>query len=252
MKPLSVVIITFNEEKNIERCLKSITDIADEIVVVDSLSTDRTKEICEKYNATFIQQPFLGYIEQKNFAFSKASHDFVLSMDADECLNETLTKHILEEKQKGFTSDGYTMNRCTNFCGKWIRHGTWYPDTKLRLLNKQKGKWGGTNPHDYIVMQANTSTKHLKGDILHYSYYSIAEVATQNNKFTEIQAQAMFEKGRRATALNFILNPLSAFVNGYIFKAGFLDGLAGFFIACSVSYYTLVKYVKLWYLQKKN
>src|SRR5471030_233137 len=126
MSSLSVVIITYNEEKNIDRCLRSLRGIADEIVVVDSLSTDNTESICMQYGVRFISQPFLGYIEQKNFALDQASHDHVLSLDADESLSELLLESIADEKQKGFPVDGYTMNRCSSFCGKWIRHGAWY------------------------------------------------------------------------------------------------------------------------------
>src|SRR5207247_875910 len=143
---------------------------ADEIIVVDSMSTDGTKAICTSYGVTFIEQPFLGYIEQKNFAMNSASHDYVLSLDADECLSDALKKSILAEKQNGFTFDCYRMNRLSSFCGQWIKHGTWYPDRKIRLINRKKGKWGGVNPHDKIVMNESTSLKQLHGDILHYTY----------------------------------------------------------------------------------
>ena len=249
---LSVVIITFNEEKNIERCLKSVAPIADEIVVVDSLSTDTTKDLCSKYNVRFISQAFLGYIEQKNFALQQASNNDVLSLDADEELSDELCRSIRSAKENNFPFDAYSMNRCSSFCGKWIKHGSWYPDKKTRLLDKTKGKWAGINPHDKIEMQSGSSIHHLKGDLFHYSYYSLEEVITQNNKFTTIQAKAMFESGRRATYLNLIINPLTAFVNGFIFKGGFLDGVDGFFIASSVAYQTMVKYAKLLHLRRKQ
>ena len=147
---LSVVIITFNEEKNIERCLKSVAPIADEIVVVDSLSTDTTKDLCSKYNVRFISQAFLGYIEQKNFALQQASNNDVLSLDADEELSDELCRSIRSAKENNFPFDAYSMNRCSSFCGKWIKHGSWYPDKKTRLLDKTKGKWAGINPHDKL------------------------------------------------------------------------------------------------------
>ncbi len=242
---LSVVIITFNEERNIQRCLESVKEIADEIIVVDSLSTDKTEEICSQYAVQFIKQSFLGYIEQKNFALNKASSEYVLCLDADEALSEVLKKNILKEKGNGFLKDGYIMNRCTSFCGKFIKHGSWYPDSKLRLFDLQKGKWGGINPHDKIEIQEGSSIEHLKGDILHYSYYSLEEVITQNNKFTTIQAQAMFQRNKKAPFYKLFLNPLIAFVSGYIFKLGFFDGADGLFIASSVAYQTMVKYAKL-------
>src|SRR6516225_8076489 len=147
MTSVSIVIITFNEEKNIRRCLESVKEIADEIVVVDSLSTDHTKSICKEFGVRFIEQKFLGYIEQKNFALDQAKYDYVLSLDADEAISKELVKSIQEVKQNP-ESDGYRMNRLTNFCGKWIKHGSWYPDTKLRVFNRKKARWGGINPHD--------------------------------------------------------------------------------------------------------
>lgn len=141
MTAISGVIITFNEEKKIEQCLKSILPVVDEIVVLDSLSTDRTEEICAAYGVRFVRQKFLGYIEQKNHALLLATHNLVLSLDADECLSEELAKSILEIKQQN-THDGYTMNRLTRYCDKWIHHSGWYPDTKLRLFDKTKGAWG--------------------------------------------------------------------------------------------------------------
>jgi glycosyltransferase involved in cell wall biosynthesis len=245
MKLLSVVIITFNEEKNIRRCIESVKGVADEIIVVDSLSTDATELICKEFAVKFIKQPFLGYIEQKNFALAQSTHDYALSLDADECLSDLLRSNILKEKGKGFPFDGYAMNRCTNFCGKLIKHGTWYPDTKTRLIHIKKGKWGGTNPHDKIEMQNGSRIKHLKGDLLHYSYYTLEEVIIQNNKFTTIQADAMFRRGKKSPLYKLFLNPLIAFVNGYVFKLGFLDGADGLFIASSVAYQTMVKYAKL-------
>ena len=250
MQPLSVSIITFNEEKNIARCLDSIKDIANEIVVIDSNSTDNTESICKQYGVKFFKQSFLGYIEQKNFALEHCKHDYVLCLDADECLSETLIKSIKKAKQHNFSADAYTVNRCTNFCGKWIKHGSWYPDRKLRLFNKQKGKWGGTNPHDKIEMQPKDTSVFLQGDILHYSYYTVEEVLTQQNKFTTIQAKSMYAKGKRSNAFKLFVNPLVAFISGYIFKLGFLDGADGFFIASTVSYNTMVKYYKLLRLQQ--
>ena len=250
MQNLSVSIITFNEEKNIARCLDSVKDIANEIVVVDSNSTDNTESICKHYGVKFFSQKFLGYIEQKNYALSLCKNQFVLCLDADECLSEELKQSIKKAKQNNFSADAYTMNRCSNFCGKWIKHGTWYPDRKLRLFNQQKGKWGGVNPHDKIVMQESSSTNFLKGDLLHYSYYTVEEVLTQQNKFTTIQAKALFEQGKRSNWFKLFFNPIIAFKSGYFLKLGFLDGADGFFIAWTVAYNTMVKYYKLLRLQQ--
>ena len=227
MKPLSVVIITFNEEKNIARCLESVKGIAAEIVVVDSLSDDHTKGICQQYGVRFIEQPFLGYIEQKNFALGQAKYDHVLSLDADEALDDTLYQSVLNAKQEGFAYDGY-------------------------ILDRHKGKWGGTNPHDKIEMDAGAGIFRLQGDILHYTYYTIDEHIAQMNRFTTIQSEEKKKKGKRATIFHVVFNPVSAFITGYIFKKGFLDGVDGFLIAKSVAYQTLLKYVKLLQLQRKH
>ncbi|MFI5156710.1 MAG: glycosyltransferase family 2 protein [Chitinophagales bacterium] len=251
MTNVSIVIITFNEEKNIRRCLESVQGIADEIVVVDSLSTDRTKSICQEFGTRFIEQKFLGYIEQKNFALDQATHDFVLSLDADEAVSGELAASINKIKEQT-NVDGYRMNRLTNFCGKWIRHGSWYPDTKLRLFNRKKGRWGGTNPHDRVVMEDEASVSKIKGDILHYSYNSIEELIAQMNHFTSIQAEAMFLQGKKTSSMNLVLNPMVAFISGYFLKAGFLDGKEGLLIARAVSYATLIKYMKLLYLQRNR
>jgi glycosyltransferase involved in cell wall biosynthesis len=252
MKKCSAVIITYNEEKNIERCLKSVENIADEIVVVDSYSTDATRQICSKYGVRFIEHVFNGYIEQKNFALAQAANDYVLLLDADEAIDDTLKQHILAEKQAGFMFDSYEMNRCNYFCGRWIKHGTWYPDRKTRLVNRQKAQWGGVNPHDKIIMQPNTTGKHLQGNILHYTYFTLEELVAQTNRFTTIQARAMFDMNKKAGYIKLYLNPMWAFVNGYFIKGGFLDGYNGFIIARSVAYGTMLKYAKLMHLYKNR
>ena len=148
--PISAVIITYNEELNLERCLLSLQGIADEIIVVDSFSTDKTVEIAKNFGAHVFQQVFLGYVEQKNFALSKTNYLHVLSLDADEEISEKLRESILEVKEN-WTHDGYYFNRLTNYGGKWIKHTSWYPSKKLRLWDKRKGEWGGMNPHDKFI-----------------------------------------------------------------------------------------------------
>ena len=154
MTPLSAVIITFNEERNIGRCLTSLIGIADDIVIVDSFSSDKTESICNAFGVRFVQHKFEGHIEQKNWAISQAKFPRILSLDADEALDANLKKSILEAKNN-WKYDGYEMNRLTNYCGKFIHHSGWYPDKKMRLWDSRKGKWGGTNPHDKYELQAN-------------------------------------------------------------------------------------------------
>jgi len=252
MRSLSVVIITLNEEKNIGRCLESVKNLADEILVVDSYSTDATQSICLAHGATFLQQAFLGYIEQKNFALSKAKHDFVLSLDADEALDPALLESIAREKATDFPFEAYTMNRLSYYCGQWIRHGSWYPDKKLRLLNRHKGKWGGTNPHDKLETQVNVPVQHLSGDILHYTYYTMEEHMLQANKFSSIAASAMNKQGKKSNWFKILVNPAIAFITSFFVKAGFLDGFYGYCIARTHAFQTFQKYIKLMQLQKQQ
>jgi glycosyltransferase involved in cell wall biosynthesis len=248
---LSVSIITFNEEKHIERCIRSVADVADEIVVVDSLSTDNTKKICLALGATFIEQPFLGYKEQKNFALDQVHHDHVLSLDADEALSPELLGSIKRAKAAGFPASGYTMNRRSWYCNSWIYHGYWYPDTKLRLAMRSKVHWKGINPHDKLEIDSNEKIVHLEGDILHYTYYTIDEHIQQGNKFSTIAARAYFEQGKRSNILKLLINPVWAFIFSFILKKGFLDGFNGYVISKQTANQTFLKYAKLLQLQRQ-
>ncbi|PKP50106.1 MAG: glycosyltransferase family 2 protein [Bacteroidetes bacterium HGW-Bacteroidetes-12] len=248
---LSVVIITYNEQRNIARCLDSVLPVADEIVVVDSFSTDDTEKICSKYNVKFLQHPFEGHIEQKNYALAQAQFDYVLSLDADEALSETLSQEIKNIKTH-CEKDAYSFNRLTNFCGQWIKHCGWYPDKKTRLWNKNKGKWGGVNPHDKVMMQQNASTQHINADILHYSFNSIDEHLKQIAYFTDISSKAAFEKGKRSTNFKIAYKTGFKFLRDYILKLGFLDGKYGFIICKNSAYAKFLKYSKLKKLHQNN
>jgi glycosyltransferase involved in cell wall biosynthesis len=241
---ISAVIITLNEERNIGRCLNSLQGVADEIVVVDSYSSDRTEEICRSHGARFIQHRFTGHIEQKNWAILQASHPFVLSLDADEALSHELRSSILEVKGN-WTHDAYYFNRLTSYCGKWIRHTTWYPSRKLRLWDSRIGSWGGINPHDRFLLSAGATKKFLKGDLLHYSYYTISEHQAQINSFSSILAKSYYEEGRKAHMLILFFAPLWRFIRDYVIKLGFLDGFYGLVISVNSSHEVFLKYVKL-------
>lgn len=248
---LSVVIITFNEERNLKRCLESVKDVADEIVVVDSYSSDQTKAIALSYPVRWIEHPFEGHIEQKNYALQQASNDHVLSLDADECLSEALVSHIKAIKED-CRYDGYVFNRLTNYCGKWIRHSGWYPDRKLRLWDRKKGQWGGTNPHDKVVMQKGASITMIKKDLLHYSYYTISDHLKQVNLFTGIAAKAAIRNGKSSTVIHILLSPLIKFVKCYFIQLGFLDGYYGFVVCRISAHASFYKYLKIYELRKKN
>ena len=248
---LSVAIITYNEESNIRACLEAVRLIADEIVVIDSFSTDKTEEICSQYDTRFLQHHFAGHIEQKNYALEQARFDCILSVDADEVVSEKLKESVLTAK-KNWKLDGYTMNRLTNYCGKWIRHCGWYPDTKLRLLDRRKGSWGGVNPHDRIEMAQGSRIGHLNGDLLHYSYHSISQHMSHLNSFSSIAAQEADKKGYRVNVFrDIICNPPLTFMKKYLLQLGILDGYYGFVISRSSALSRFLKYTKLYELQKK-
>lgn len=252
MPELSVVIITYNEEKNIARCLNSVKEIADEIIVLDSYSKDKTKEICLAHGVKFFEHAFDGHIQQKNRAITYASFPHILSLDADEALDETLVKSIKYVKSN-WIFDGYYMNRLTNYCGHWVKHCNWYPDKKLRLWDSRKGSWVGINPHDkYELFDGDKNTIHLKGDILHYSYYSVEDHYKQVEYFTNIASKAYLEAGRGAPFYKLFLNPVAKFIDHYILHLGFLDGKAGFLISKISAYATYLKYKKIRDLKHKS
>ncbi len=250
MRPLSVVIITFNEEPNIGRCLVSVKDVADDVVVLDSFSTDRTEAIVREHGARFVQHPFDGHIEQKNRAITHARYPFVLSLDADEALDETLVQSIRAAKEG--EADGHSMNRLTNYCGTWIRHGGWYPDRKLRLWDTGKGRWGGTNPHDRYEMEDGSRISHLQGNILHYGYNTIGEHIQQVNYFTDIAATAKAAKGQQGHLYKVLFAPVVKFLWDYIVRLGFLDGFHGLVIASVSAHAKFLKYAKLRALNKRQ
>ncbi|MCK5839781.1 MAG: glycosyltransferase family 2 protein [Bacteroidales bacterium] len=251
MIKLSVVIITYNEEKNVGRCLDSVIELADDIVVVDSYSTDKTEEICKNNGARFFKHPFEGYIESKNYANSLAMYPYILSLDADEALSDDLKKSILAAK-KSWGFDGYSMNRLANYCGKWIRHGGWYPDKKLRLFDRRKGKWDGLLVHETYQMNEKTKSGFLKGDLLHYTYYSIDEHIKQANHFSTLSAKEYYSQGKKSGYLKIFLNPVVKFLRDYFFRLGFLDGSYGFTIAKINAHTTFLKYSKLRLLCQEN
>lgn len=243
---LSVAIITFNEERNIGRCLESLRGVADEVVVVDSFSTDKTREICEKEAVVFIENVFEGHIQQKNFAWQQTSGTHVLSLDADEALSPELRASILKVKEAWPTEiDGFRFNRLTNYCGQWVRHSGWYPDTKMRLFVKGKGAWEGVNPHDRFELHHLERGAWLSGDLLHYSYYSAADHYKQIEYFSDIASRELFEQGKHVSYLLIYLKVGVQFIKNYILKRGFLDGTTGYQIAKRSAFATWRKYTKL-------
>ena len=242
---LSVIIITHNEERNIGRCIRSVKEVADEVIVMDSFSKDRTTPIATELGAKCYYRVFSGYGDQKNAAAGMASYDFLLFLDADEYLSEELNDNILLEKKRGFPKDGYRMNRLSHYCGRWIRHSSWYPDRKLRLLRRGKGEWSTDLVHESLHPDKDATLGTLKGDLLHLPYASQENHIVKINRYSTLAAKRMKLQGKRPTLLKMLFSPLSSFFSGYVLHAGFLDGLPGFMIAIHSAYYTFLKYAKL-------
>lgn len=245
---ISAAIITYNEEKNIERCLNSLQKVADEIVVVDSYSKDATKAICAEFNTVkFIENPFEGHIQQKNFAIGCCENNWVLSLDADEELSPELETNILQAKANldEHSQGAYRFNRLSNYCGHWVRYGGWYPDTKTRLFHKEVGAWGGENPHDKYIVKPDVFHEFLEGDLLHYTFHTVEQHRAQIDKFTTIAAKAKFEKGKKSNALLAIVKAWAKWMRNYLVKQGYKDGRVGYDLANASAYATYLRYKKL-------
>lgn len=253
--PISACIICFNEEDNIRRCLESLKWVKDsggEIVVVDSFSTDHTVKICSQYTDKIFQNKWPGYVNQKNYALSLASNEWVLSLDADEMISTQARDEIIQEwKTNGYEAcDGYYFKRHTYYLGKWINHGGWYPDYKLRLFRKSKGRWGGNDPHDRVIMPKSALLKKFQGEILHFTYKNISHQLKTIDRFSEAALESILSQKSIITFLNLIFRPPIKFFETFLWKMGILDGLPGFIIAVLSSYYVFIKYAKLWEFKK--
>jgi glycosyltransferase involved in cell wall biosynthesis len=246
---LSVCVICFNEERNIRRCLESAA-WADEIIVVDSMSQDRTTEIAREYTDKVYQRTWPGYIEQKNFALSKAKGDWILSIDADEEISQGLQDEIIKEIKKGHAKDGYRIPRISFYQGRWIKHSGFYPDRQLRLFRRNRGYWIGKRVHERVHVNGEIGL--LKNNLLHYPYKGIISGQLQTvDRFSSLLAENRFEEGKRYNLLLLLLRPPLKFMEVYFFKLGFLDGLAGLIIASTSAYAVFVRYVKLRELENR-
>lgn len=243
MAKISACIISYNEENKIEDCLKSLDGLVDEIIVVDSLSTDKTKEIVKKYTDNIYDQKFLGHVEQKNLAVEKANNDWILSLDCDERLTDELKASILKIKETLESADAYRMARKTFYVYRWLNY-CWYPDFKIRLFNRNTAKWGGTNPHDRIELNGNNIVT-LKGDIQHYSFNSISEHIQTLDSFTEIGANEIIRKNKKVNVLSPWTHGLWTFLKLYLFKRGFMDSYAGLVVAVLSGMHAFIKYNKV-------
>lgn len=250
MFKITGVIITYNEEMCIARCIKSLKPVADEIIIVDSFSKDNTKAVCLKEGVTFVEHIFEGHIQQKNFALTQASHDFVLSLDADEYLSEELAESIKSIKKTG-THQAYSMNRLTGIGGRWIYSTDWYPDRKIRLWNKGIGKWGGYNPHDTVILDQGISVLHLRGNLMHDGYENYNDLMFKANQYARIFAHANQNK-KTSSVLKVLYKSVYTFIRNYFLKLGFISGFDGLVISCVNTYYTFFKYAMLRELNKSK
>ena len=245
------VIITFNEERNIERCLSSLKKVCDEIIVLDSFSSDQTEAICRKHEVKFVQHAFDGHIQQKNRAMQLAETDWVLSLDADEALSPELSESILNVKQHP-SGEAYAFNRLTNYCGHWVKHCGWYPDTKTRLVKKNGAQWRGVNPHDRLERIDQGQVETLTGDLLHYSYYTKEDHFKQIEYFGNIASKELFDQGKNISLPMLYVKVGNQFIKSFWIKLGILDGKTGFFISIRSAYATYVKYRKLRRLNQQS
>jgi glycosyltransferase involved in cell wall biosynthesis len=245
---ISVTIRTFNEEKNIRECLECVT-WADEIVVVDSNSTDNTVAIVRDFTDKVIIQKWLGHVAQSQFATDRTANLWVLHLDADERISPALRDEIRALDLENSPYDAYEMPRLHFFMNQWINHSAWYPDHKIRLFRKDLCTWGGYAPHDEVKVHGRK--KKLKNDLLHYIYRDIAHFAATKNNYSSLTAADHYKNGRRARIIDFTLRPLYAFLYRYFFRLGIADGIAGFTISVMEAHAVFMKYIKLYEIQRK-
>ena len=241
MIKISATIITLNEERNIARAIESLR-CCDEIVVVDSGSTDRTVEIAEKLGARVVEMNWRGYAGQKNYASEQARYDWILSIDADESLSEALEAEIWQIKKTGPKCDGYTMPRLAQYLGRWILHSGWYPDRKVRLFNRRKAKWVGDYVHESVKVEG--SVGHLDSNLLHFTCSSLSEHLKTMDRYTTLAAEQLVAQKKPIGFRKLVLDPLWTFFRTYFLQQGFRDGVEGLCIAYMAAFYNFAKYSK--------
>ncbi len=245
---ISACIITLNEADRIADCIKSL-DFCDEVLVVDSHSVDKTREIAIECGARVIERDWPGCIKQREYSIAEAKHDWVLCMDADERVSPELREEIMRLRDAGFPGfQGWKLLRVSFYMGRWIRHGTWYPDYVMRLFDRRVAQVKGNEPHDRIEVDGKTSK--LKSELMHYPYRSLAEHLQRMDKYTTVMAHTLNSQGKKASLFNVVINPWTRFVKYYFLRAGFLDGWRGLVMAYLASQYVRTKYIKLMVMQR--
>lgn len=246
---ITATVITYNEESNIAAALESLA-WADEIIVVDSESADRTVEIATRYADRVMINPWPGYAAQKNFAGDQASNDWVFSLDADERVSDELAAEIRRIKEGDAPGvAAFEMPRMAQYLGRWIKHSGWYPDFKVRLYDRRKCRWRGEFVHESVA--ADGWVARLKGDLLHFTVRNVAEHHQRIDRYTTLAAEEAFARKKRPSLSSLVISPPATFMRSYLIKLGFMDGVQGFAIAFFAAYYVLLKNLKLWELSSK-
>jgi glycosyltransferase involved in cell wall biosynthesis len=244
---VSAIVVCFNEERNIGACLESLR-WCDEIVVVDAFSTDRTVEICRRYTDRIIQRPWAGYRDQKAFAHSQATKDWVLLVDSDERVTPEVKEEIQNAlKRYGQEYAGFSLPRLVFYLGRWWRRGGWYPDYSVRLFRREQASWGGSDPHEKIIV--NGKVRRLHHPLSHFSYRDMEDHLHRINRFTSISSREIHKEGGRWRLTDALFRPMFRFFGFYVLKRGFLEGFAGFYVAVTAAMYVFLKYAKLWELE---
>ncbi len=252
---ISTCVITFNEENNIEDCIKSVTAFSDEILIVDSDSTDKTVEIAEKLGVKVVTHKWEGHVKQKQFAVDLATNNWIFSLDADERASEEVINKINQIKNNPEITDRYKafyVNRRNYYLGKWIKYGGWYPEKRIRFFHKKYAKWGGIDPHDKVIARSNDIVGDLYADIIHFPYKNITHHLDTINRYASIAAEENIKKGKKVNFFKLIYKPFFKFIRDYFVKRGFLLGKTGFIHAVMGSISVFMKYLKTYEKQWKN
>jgi len=251
MDKISAVVITNNASATIGKCIDALKVVSDDIIIIDSFSTDNTSEICQQKDVNFFEQKWLGYGPQKNFGISKTSNNYILSIDADEIISNELAASIIKEKKVGLTGL-YSLLFQHYYYTDFSKHGSSKPGTKVRLFNKNNVKWNEREVHEKLIIPKNEKIRQLEGYLLHYSYRSISHQIKKIDNYTTLGAKELSLKGKKYSLLKMIFSPPINFIISYFIKLGFLDGMHGFVVAKFAAHESFVKYAKLWEMKRKE
>ncbi len=247
---ITVVVITYNEEDRLDAALQSVQDVASEIVVIDRHSTDNTLDVAKKFTDRIFSREWTNYADQKNFGNSQANFPWILSLDADERLSPELRDEIFRLRSEEPKVSAFSMPRQASYLGKWIRHSGWYPDRKIRLFRKDKARWEGEYVHESLVVEGEV--KKLTGVLHHFTYRDMSDQVKRLNLYSSLGAQSLYARQKKCRWYHLVFMPFFAFLRSFVWKAGVLDGSAGFIIAIFQGYGVFLKYAKLREIWKKG